>query len=108
MVLGFSAEENKKVAEQIRQLNETFLKNDKEIPEILNLIASAKAHAETLNSNSIALDDLLSDTRNTDAVRAVTAYKDIVNAINNARNSASEAIEAANKASNQVSFLKNV
>lgn len=78
------------------------------MPVILDLIASAKNNADTLYKDSIALDDVLVDTRNTDAVRAVSAYKDIVNAINDARDSASEAIKAANQASSQVRYLKKL
>ena len=108
MVSSFSVEKSAEATQAIKRLNETFLENEKAMPEILNLIGTAKGHAESLYEYSLSLENMLTDTRNTNAVKAVSAYRDIENAINIARASATEAIETATKISFQVAFLRIV
>lgn len=75
------------------------------MPMILDLIGRAKKHADQLDLDSLALDDVLSDTRNTDAVKAVSVYQNIQNDISDAEAAAAEAIEAADQALSQVFFF---
>lgn len=67
-------------------------------------IQKAHTHAAYLNNHSLELDSLLTDTRNTNAVRAVSAYRDIETAIQAAKDAADHAIIAAE---NATSLVKN-
>lgn len=55
---------------------------------------NAHDHAAYLYNRSLELDSLLTDTRNTNAVRAVSAYRDIETAIQAAKNATDYAIIA--------------
>ncbi|XP_046433556.1 laminin subunit alpha [Neodiprion fabricii] len=80
------------------KLNETTYGNDQILVDVLDLVKNATKHAETLNQYSLDLDGILTDTRNTSAVRAASAYKDISETINGAYEAAVDAIKAANNA----------
>ncbi|KAH0550044.1 laminin subunit alpha [Cotesia glomerata] len=80
------------------QLNNTLNQNDNDLLDIIDLVGRADEHAENLYELSVQLDDSLSVTRNTSAVRAVSAYRDIERAIQEAREAAYEALQAANNA----------
>ncbi|XP_051171945.1 laminin subunit alpha [Leptopilina boulardi] len=99
------ANESEKIGNTINQLRETYQENEKEMPMILDLIGRAKKHADQLDLDSLALDDVLSDTRNTDAVKAVSVYQNIQNDISDAEAAAAEAIEAADQALSQSSGI---
>jgi len=73
--------------------------------ELVQPVLEAHKYAAFLYNRSIELDDLLTDTRNTDAVRAVSAYRDIETAIQAARNDTDAALIAIDNASSLVSNL---
>jgi hypothetical protein len=62
------------------------------------LVIKAEEHAKYLYNRSLELDSLLTDTRNTNAVRAVSAYRDIETAIQAAKDAADDAMIAAENA----------
>lgn len=66
--------------------------------EVDDPLQKANTHAEYLYNHSLELDNVLNDTRNTNAVRAVSAYKDIEIAIQAARDAANDAVIAAENA----------
>ena len=79
-------------------LNRTIEENNELLLDVLTPVQNAQTHAEHLHNRSIDLDGLLTDTRNTDAVKAVSAYRNIETAIEAARDAADNAIDAANNA----------
>lgn len=87
------------------QLNATILQNDDELRKLVEPVQNAQSNAARLYNRSIELDNLLTDTRNTDAVRAVSAYRDIETAIQAARNDTDAALIAIDNASSLVSGL---
>ncbi|KAK0176557.1 hypothetical protein PV328_000678 [Microctonus aethiopoides] len=80
------------------QLNGTLNENDQNLLNVLGTVDEAVKHAEDLYLRSLELDNVLTGTRNTSAVRAVSAYRDIEEAIEKARNAAIEAVQASNNA----------
>lgn len=80
------------------QLNYTKEENDKMLKETEPVRLKAHVHAAYLYNRSLELDSLLTDTRNTNAVRAVSAYRDIETAIQAAKDAANNAIIAAENA----------
>ncbi|XP_066588247.1 laminin subunit alpha [Prorops nasuta] len=82
----------------MNDLNASISDNDQMLLDILDLVQNANTHSSALHSLSLDMDNLLEDTRNTKAVRAVSAYKDIVKAIEIARDNSEEARDAANNA----------
>ncbi|XP_015117099.1 laminin subunit alpha [Diachasma alloeum] len=86
--------------EAFSRLTETLDHNDDGLYDILDTVQRATDHAEDLHRLSLELDDVLTGTRNTSAVRAVSAYRDIETAIQVAKEAANEAVEAANNATN--------
>ncbi|XP_023289722.1 laminin subunit alpha, partial [Orussus abietinus] len=76
------------------RLNETIFNNDQQLIDVFDLVSKANVHSQDLFVHSLQLDDLLTDTRNTSAVRAVSVYRDIVEAIQMAKQAANYA-EAA-------------
>lgn len=101
----FSLLETNAVSKTASQLNSTIVDNDNELKNLVELVPKAQEHAEFLYNRSIELDSLLTDTRNTDAVRAVSAYRDIETAIQAARNDTDAALIAIDNASSLVSGL---
>lgn len=79
-------------------LNFTITQNDQMLLDVADVAQQASDHATQLYSRSLDLDDLLTDTRNTDAVKAVSAYRNIWTAIEATREAAADAIDAANNA----------
>ncbi|XP_014485447.1 PREDICTED: laminin subunit alpha isoform X2 [Dinoponera quadriceps] len=88
------------------RLNITIAKNDHMLIELTQLMQNAHNHAEYLYNHSLALDNLLTDTRNTNAVRAVSAYRNIETAIQAARNAADEAMIASENATSLSSGIE--
>lgn len=86
-----------------RTLNATILQNDQMLVNLTDPVQKAHDHAEYLYNRSLDLDSLLTDTRNTDAVKAVSAYRNIGAAIEAAREAAANAIDAVNN----VTYLCN-
>lgn len=86
------------------RLNSTTAENDQMLIELAELIQNAHGHAAYLYNHSLALDNLLTDTRNTNAVRAVSAYRNIETAIQAAKNAANEAIIAGENATSLVKY----
>ncbi|XP_017881365.1 laminin subunit alpha [Ceratina calcarata] len=86
------------INDQTETLSKTILENDDMLLEIVQTEQSARDHADYLHNRSLDLDSLLTDTRNTDAVKAVSAYRNIGTAIEAASKAASEAVDAANNA----------
>lgn len=86
------------VGDATAQLNKSIIDNDDMLFELGEPVMKAHNHAAYLYNRSLELDSLLTDTRNTDAVRAVSAYRDIVNAIQTARDAADDAMLAAENA----------
>ncbi|XP_054012773.1 laminin subunit alpha [Hylaeus anthracinus] len=84
--------------ESMDTLNATIIENDLMLVELVEPVQNARDHAEYLYNRSLDLDDLLTDTRNTDAVKAVSAYRNIGTAIEEAHEAAADAIDAANNA----------
>ncbi|EGI60824.1 PREDICTED: laminin subunit alpha [Acromyrmex echinatior] len=82
----------------IDRLNNTIALNDEMLIDLAEPVQKAHAHAAYLHNRSLELDSLLTDTRNTDAVRAVSAYRDIEIAIQAAKDAADNAIIAAENA----------
>lgn len=76
-------------------LNKTIAENDQLLIGLVIPVQDAQDHAEHLYNRSLDLDNLLSDTRNTNAVKAVSAYRNIGTAIEAARKAAIDAHEAA-------------
>lgn len=70
--------------------------------DLVDPIQKAHTHAGYLYNRSLELDSLLTDTRNTNAVRAVSAYRDIETAIQAAKDAADHAIIAAENATSMV------
>lgn len=70
---------------------------------VLDVVKSAKNHSESLFLYSLELDSILTDTRNTSAVRAASAYKDISETIKGAHQAALDALAAADNATKLVS-----
>ncbi|XP_015602424.1 laminin subunit alpha [Cephus cinctus] len=85
-------------ADSTLKLNETIFSNDQMLVDVLKPVQNAKDHADSLYQRSLELDNILTDTRNTTAVRAVSAYKDIEEIIQQARQAAEDAHQAANNA----------
>lgn len=86
------------IDDTITQLNNTIVHNDQMLFDLAESVQKAHSHAEYLYNRSLELDSLLNDTRNTNAVRAVSAYRDIEIAIQAAKNAADDAIDAAENA----------
>ncbi|XP_008557031.1 laminin subunit alpha [Microplitis demolitor] len=84
--------------ESLDQLNNTLNQNDDDLLDVIDIVGRADEHAENLYVLSIELDNILNGTRNTSAVRAVSAYRDIERAIQEARDAAYEAAQAATNA----------
>lgn len=80
------------------KLRGTIERNDQQLIDIDLIVEQAQDHATNLYSLSLDLDNVLTDTRNTSAVRAVSAYRDIDETIREARKDAAEASQAANNA----------
>lgn len=93
------------MGDAIAQLNNTITQNDQMLMELAEPLEKAHAHAEYLYDRSLELDSLLTDTRNTDAVRAVSAYRDIETAIQAAKDAADDAIIAAENATSLVKYI---
>nr|XP_031828013.1 laminin subunit alpha isoform X2 [Nomia melanderi] len=77
-------------------LNATILQNDQMLVDLLAPVNQAYSHAQNLYNRSLDLDSLLTDTRNTDAVKAVSAYRNIGVAIEAAHAATMEALDAVN------------
>lgn len=88
----------------VMRLNDTILQNDEKLSDLKDSLEKAHDHAESLYNHSLELDNLLTDTRNTNAVRAVSAYRDIEMAIQVANNATVDAMYAANNATASVSY----
>lgn len=86
------------ITDTTMRLNATIAENDHMLIELVEPMQNAHNHAAYLYNHSLALDDLLTDTRNTNAVRAVSAYRNIETAIQAAKNAADEAMIAAENA----------
>lgn len=80
------------------QLNNTIIHNNQMLFDLAESVQKAHSHAAYLYNRSLELDSLLNDTRNTNAVRAVSAYRDIEIAIQAAKNAADDAIDAVENA----------
>lgn len=76
-------------------LNKTIAENDQLLIGLVIPVRDAQNHAEHLYNRSLDLDNLLTDTRNTNAVKAVSAYRNIGTAIEAARKAAIDAHDAA-------------
>lgn len=89
------------------ELNSTLENNYKGLTEVEELVPVVQEHASNLSQRAQELDNLLTETRNfsKDSVKAANAYKNIVDAIDNAHNAAEEGIEAA---TNAESLLNNI
>lgn len=94
------------ITDATNQLNATIADNDRMLIELAEPMQNAHNHAAYLYNHSLALDDLLTDTRNTDAVRAVSAYRNIGSAIQAAKNAADEAVIAAENATSLVRRIR--
>lgn len=94
----FSFSETNAVGDTAAQLNSTIVHNDQMLFDLAEPIQRAHSHAAYLYNRSLELDSLLTDTRNTNAVRAVSAYRDIEIAIQAAKDAADDAINAAENA----------
>ncbi|EFN79905.1 laminin subunit alpha [Harpegnathos saltator] len=94
------------ITDATMQLNSTIVENDQMLIELETPMRDARDHAAYLYNHSLALDNLLTDTRNTNAVRAVSAYKNIEIAIQAARNAADEAMIAAENATSLSSDIE--
>jgi len=79
-------------------LDDNIRKNDDLLRDLVDPVEKAHRHAARLYNRSIEMDALLTDTRNTDAVRAVSAYRDIETAIQAARNDTDAALIAIDNA----------
>ncbi|XP_029032401.2 laminin subunit alpha [Osmia bicornis bicornis] len=79
-------------------LKRTIMENDQQLVDLIVPVQNAHDHAERLYNRSLDLDSSLTDTRNTDAVKAVSAYKNIETAIQAAREAADDAMDAAENA----------
>lgn len=96
--MNFAEELSTRQQDYFSQLNQTLSQNDQELLDVLTPVEKADGHAENLYVLSLELDNVLTGTRNTSAVRAVSAYRDIEKAIQEASDAASEASQAANNA----------
>lgn len=94
----FSISETNVVGDTVAQLNNTIAHNDQMLFDLAEPVQKAHSHAAYLYNRSLELDSLLTDTRNTNAVRAVSAYRDIEIAIQAAKDAADDAIIAAENA----------
>ncbi|XP_035729977.1 laminin subunit alpha-like isoform X2 [Vespa mandarinia] len=90
--------ESNTLQQVVMRLNDTILQNDEMLNDLKDSLQKAHDHAESLYSHSLELDNLLTDTRNTNAVRAVSAYRDIEMAIQVANYTALNAVYAAKNA----------
>ncbi|CAK9798131.1 Laminin subunit alpha [Anthophora quadrimaculata] len=79
-------------------VNSIILENEEMLENLITPVQNAYVHADHLYNRSLELDSLLTDTRNTDAVKAVSAYRNIGTAIEAARNAALDANKAVNNA----------
>ncbi|KAL7292410.1 hypothetical protein TKK_0013999 [Trichogramma kaykai] len=61
-------------------------------------VPKARKHAQEMNEKSIQIEDLFTNTRNLTGVRAASAYQDIVNSIEGARNFAEDALRSVESA----------
>ncbi|XP_034947491.1 laminin subunit alpha [Chelonus insularis] len=84
--------------QSITRLNDTLNQNDDELLEVFTVVTEADKHAQGLYILSLEIDSVLTDTRNTSAVRAVSAYRDIERAIKEATDATYEAVQAASNA----------
>lgn len=80
------------------RLGDAIYNNDQDLLDVSASAEQARQHAESLHELSVDLDDVLTDTRNTSAVRAVSAYRDIDETIGAARKNAVTALQAATNA----------
>lgn len=82
---------------KINEFNKTLEVNEKELQAIHLLMPKVQEHGISLSLRAQELDNLLTETRDssTDAVRAATAYKDIVDAVENAEKAAEVGLDAA-------------
>lgn len=103
----FSFSETNVVGDTAAQLNNTIIHNDQMLFDVAETVQKAHSHAAYLYNRSLELDSLLTDTRNTNAVRAVSAYRDIEIAIQAAKDAADDAIIAAENATLLVRSFHN-
>lgn len=103
----FFISETNVVGDAAAKLNNTILENDQKLYDLVDDVREAQSHAAKLHIHSVELDNLLNDTRNTDAVRAVSAYRDIETVIQAAREAAEDAMIAAENATLLVRSLVN-
>lgn len=75
------------------------------LADSLDDVLRAKSHAEGLYELSLQMDNILTDTRNTSAVRAVSAYRDMLDNIGKAKLAADESREAVKNATDLVKYL---
>lgn len=94
----FPFSETNVIGDTAAQLNNTIVHNDQMLSDLTEPIRRAQSHAAYLYNRSLELDSLLTDTRNTNAVRAVSAYRDIEIAIQAAKDAANDAMNAAENA----------
>jgi len=97
--------ETNTVSDAAGRLNNTIALNDEMLIDLAEPIQKAHTHAAYLYNRSLELDSLLTDTRNTNAVRAVSAYRDIETTIQAAKDAADNAIIATE---NTTSLVKNL
>lgn len=97
----FSLETNT-ISDVADRLNNIIVQNDKMLINLTEPNQNAHDHAAYLYNRSLELDSLLTDTRNTNAVRAVSAYRNIETAIQAAKNATDHAIIAAENATSLV------
>lgn len=102
---SFLLSETNIVGDTAVQLNNTIAQNDQMLIDLAEPLQKAHTHAKYLYDRSLELDNLLTDTRNTNAVRAVSAYRDIETAIQAAKDAADDAIVAAENATSLVRYL---
>lgn len=86
-------------------MNNTIAVNDELLIDLAEPVQQAHSHAAYLYNRSLELDSLLNDTRNTNAVRAVSAYRDIETAIQAAKDAADNATIAINNTTSLVKSL---
>ncbi|XP_013792030.1 laminin subunit alpha-like, partial [Limulus polyphemus] len=92
--------DSSRLARAIDELKEKLNGQEEELDEVRPLVDEAKKHASDLMEQAALLDSLLADTRDSadGAVKAATAYGNIVDAIDDALKAAQAAVEAANQA----------
>ncbi|CAL7933589.1 unnamed protein product [Xylocopa violacea] len=84
------------VDSSMNTLNETIQQREQMLTELVIPVQNASRYADSLYNQSLNLDSLLTDTRNTDAVKAVSAYRNIGTAIEAAYEAAENATDATN------------